>query len=414
MTDIAAVLDAAATAAAGTGKPDVKAAGQAGKHAASFFAVLDAKMGGQEMAGLPAGDDVEALVSVKGGDAASVRGGGAMQVEDADLSALSPPLMIVADTSATLALPLHQSLPEGVAVTPDSVGAPDSPQGITLPLVTPVNAGAIPMVDDGRSETSAGASGGVSGSRAVEVRAGASGLRDVDVETRTANSAAGSHSRGQMLPSAMLARAGGEQAGLPPAEYMKDGTGEGVMSVAASTAANPLAMAATNITGNPTTDIPVARPFEQVMRQVESRLHVSVDAPVRSPAFASELGEKIVWLAGRQGQIAELSLNPPQLGSVEVRLSLSGGEAGAQFFSASPAVREAIEVALPRLRELMAQAGINLGEAQVRDEAFMQGRSSGDLDRERAAGVQGEAGIVGEPSAAAARTRGMGLVDLYV
>jgi len=195
---------------------------------------------------------------------------------------------------------------------------------------------------------------------------------------------------------------------------MKDGTGEGVMSVAASTAANPLAMAATNITGNPTTDIPVARPFEQVMRQVESRLHVSVDAPVRSPAFASELGEKIVWLAGRQGQIAELSLNPPQLGSVEVRLSLSGGEAGAQFFSASPAVREAIEVALPRLRELMAQAGINLGEAQVRDEAFMQGRSSGDLDRERAAGVQGEAGIVGEPSAAAARTRGMGLVDLYV
>jgi len=36
MTDIAAVLDAAATAVAGAGKPDVKALGQAGKHAASF------------------------------------------------------------------------------------------------------------------------------------------------------------------------------------------------------------------------------------------------------------------------------------------------------------------------------------------------------------------------------------------
>ena len=404
MTDIAAVLDAAATAVAGAGKPDVKALGQAGKHAASFFAVLAARMGGQDTAALPAGDDVEALVSTKSG--------GALLSTDADMGALPSP--IVAGASATLALPFHQSLPEGVAVVPDGVGTPANPQGMALPFVAPVNTGAVSMSDDGGAAASAGPSEGASGGRAVDVRAGSSGLRDVDGETRTANSAAGSASRGQLLPPAMLARACGEQAGVPPAEFMKDGMGEGAASEAANSAANPLAMAAANITGNAATDIPVARPFEQVMRQAENRLHVSVDAPVRSHAFASELGEKIVWLSGRQGQIAELSLNPPQLGSVEVRLSLSGGEAGAQFFSASPAVREAIEVALPRLRELMAQAGINLGEAQVRDEAFMQGRSSGDPDRERPAGVPGEAGILGEPSAGVARARGMGLVDLYV
>lgn len=87
-----------------------------------------------------------------------------------------------------------------------------------------------------------------------------------------------------------------------------------------------------------------------------------------SPAWQQELGDKLVWLTGKQGQTAELVLNPPSLGTVEVRLNLSGGEASAQFFSGNPNVREAIEAALPRLREMMSGAGITLGEAMVSDQ----------------------------------------------
>ena len=91
-----------------------------------------------------------------------------------------------------------------------------------------------------------------------------------------------------------------------------------------------------------------------------------------TPAWQQELGDKVVWLAGRHGQMAELVLNPPRLGAVEVRLNLTGQDATAHFFSANPNVRDVLEAALPRLREMMASAGIAMGEAMVSDQSFGQ------------------------------------------
>jgi flagellar hook-length control protein FliK len=168
--------------------------------------------------------------------------------------------------------------------------------------------------------------------------------------------------------------------------------------------------------GNAAQPIVVPHHFEQVLRQAEAKVNASIESPVRSPAFANELGEKVVWLAGRQGQLADLSLNPPQMGALEVRLTVSGGEATAQFFSANPLVRDAIDAALPRLRELMAQAGLNLGEAEVRDQAFGR-REPADARPHSSAPSQDDetgshqavlAGIGGRQSS------GIGLVDLYI
>lgn len=159
-----------------------------------------------------------------------------------------------------------------------------------------------------------------------------------------------------------------------------------------------------------------ARPFDHLMRGAETKLHVAVDAPVRSSGFPAEFGEKIVWLAGRQGQWAELSLTPPHLGTVEVRLSMSGGEAGAQFYSANASVREAMEAALPKLRELMAEAGINLGQASVRDERFPQ-RDGGEAQAQGAGDSSQESGGISLQTADASLGRarsGLGLVDLYI
>lgn len=153
--------------------------------------------------------------------------------------------------------------------------------------------------------------------------------------------------------------------------------------------------------------------FEHVLRTPESRVQVALEAPVRSQAFPVEFSEKIVWLAGRQSQWAEMSLNPPQLGAVEVRLSLSGGEAGVQFFSPHPAVRDAIEAALPRLRELMAQAGLALGNAQVREEAFAR-RESGGSNQASGNRIPESPSFPASSIVMGAARAGIGLVDLYV
>ncbi len=100
--------------------------------------------------------------------------------------------------------------------------------------------------------------------------------------------------------------------------------------------------------------------------------NVQVDLPVGQPKWGGEFAQKIVWLTSQQNQVAEIHLNPAHLGPVEVTLSIMQDQATAQFSSPHLAVREAIEAALPRLREMMAESGIQLGNVMVGAESFQQ------------------------------------------
>lgn len=181
---------------------------------------------------------------------------------------------------------------------------------------------------------------------------------------------------------------------------------------AASLAAVTTSATTPNAANNP---IELAHPFDQALRQAETRINAAIETSVRNPAFAAELGNKVVWLASRQGQFAELSLNPPQMGALEVRLNLSGsGDASAQFFSPNPIVREAIDAALPRLREMLAQAGINLGEAEVREHAFGRREQSDMHNQNPAQGAENSLQQSVMAGVGGARSAGVGLVDLYI
>lgn len=94
-----------------------------------------------------------------------------------------------------------------------------------------------------------------------------------------------------------------------------------------------------------------------------------MERPAGHPAWNNELADKMTWMATSQRQQADLVLNPPQLGRVEISLTVTGDQASAVFASPNAAVREMLENSLPRLREILAGAGINLGEAQVGSES---------------------------------------------
>ena len=99
--------------------------------------------------------------------------------------------------------------------------------------------------------------------------------------------------------------------------------------------------------------------------QEDSAIRLTVSQPPGHPAWAEAVGSKVSWLVGQHESKAELVLTPPQLGRVEVTLSVSGDQTTAQFVAATPAAREALEQALPRLREVLAEAGINLSQSGV-------------------------------------------------
>lgn len=105
---------------------------------------------------------------------------------------------------------------------------------------------------------------------------------------------------------------------------------------------------------------------------------------VGTTAWSQALGEKVVWMAAGAQQTASLTLNPPNLGPLQIVLNLTNDQASASFFSAQPEVRQALEAAFPKLREMMNEAGIQLGQASVSAESPRQ-NDTGDRQAERSA-----------------------------
>lgn len=140
-----------------------------------------------------------------------------------------------------------------------------------------------------------------------------------------------------------------------------------------------------------------------------------LNPPLGTPAWNQALGEKIVWMAAGSQQSATLTLNPPDLGPLQVVLNVSNDQASAHFFAAQPEVRQALEAALPRLREMMQDAGIQLGQANVSaDTARQQDNSPRDTPRQAPGFSDAGADTVAEASLAALPARtGRGLVDTF-
>ena len=128
--------------------------------------------------------------------------------------------------------------------------------------------------------------------------------------------------------------------------------------------------------------------------------------------------QKVVWLAGNNRQAAQITLNPPQTGPIEVSLKIDNGNATANFVSANAEVRESIEAALPRLREMFAGLGLELGQANVGAESFRQslaqeGSANGKLRWTGDKAILAADTEMMQPVSARFMGRGVGLVDLF-
>ena len=137
---------------------------------------------------------------------------------------------------------------------------------------------------------------------------------------------------------------------------------------------------------------------------------------VGTPAWDQQLGQKVVWMAAGGDQSATLTLNPPDLGPLQVVLTVTNDQADAAFMSAQPEVRQALEAAMPRLREMMSEAGIAFGSATVSagtpEQQHSGERGASGERRGQGGGVAG--GEIAIAPASGARGRpSLGAVDTF-
>jgi flagellar hook-length control protein FliK len=130
--------------------------------------------------------------------------------------------------------------------------------------------------------------------------------------------------------------------------------------------------------------------------------------------WGEAFSERVVWVTGQQVQTAQIHVEPPQLGPIEVRVSIVNDQANLLFTAPHGVARDAIQMSLPRLQEMLVDSGLTLGNVSVgaHTPGSDQGRyrdspgASGSATREVGIDSSGRQSIT-------ALRRGVGLVDLF-
>ncbi len=113
-------------------------------------------------------------------------------------------------------------------------------------------------------------------------------------------------------------------------------------------------------------------------------VQTDVRVPVNQGQWGQAVGQKVLWMASQKLSSAELRLDPPDLGPMQVRVSSHQDQITVTFTSPQAAVREALDQNANRLREMFAEQGLDLVDVNVSDHSDQEqaaedgeGRSGG-------------------------------------
>ncbi len=107
----------------------------------------------------------------------------------------------------------------------------------------------------------------------------------------------------------------------------------------------------------------------------------ALNVPLQHPGWNQAMGDRLQWMVGHHLQSANIRLDPPELGRLDVHIQLHKDHASIAFAAPNQQVRDALESAVPRLREMMNNIGLSLGDVNVSQESFSQGQQANENAR---------------------------------
>ncbi|MGS0673875.1 flagellar hook-length control protein FliK [Shewanella sp. 125m-1] len=103
--------------------------------------------------------------------------------------------------------------------------------------------------------------------------------------------------------------------------------------------------------------------------------------------FSPMMNQQLITMVSNGVQHAEIRLDPPELGHMMVRIQVQGDTTQVQFQVSQHQTRDLVEQAMPRLREMLAEQGMQLTDGQV-----SQG-GGGNTDGEQGNGRKNDSGM---------------------
>ena len=113
-----------------------------------------------------------------------------------------------------------------------------------------------------------------------------------------------------------------------------------------------------------------ATPISQLL----STPQTEINEPFGRASWSQAMGKQVLMMINQNIGSAEIRLNPANLGPIEIHIDMSEDQVNVAMSSRHAIVREAMEQALPRLREMLNDNGFNLSDTDVSQHSFAEQR----------------------------------------
>ncbi|MEZ9185940.1 flagellar hook-length control protein FliK [Vibrio splendidus] len=87
-----------------------------------------------------------------------------------------------------------------------------------------------------------------------------------------------------------------------------------------------------------------------------------------------QVAEKVQMMMSKNLKNLDIRLDPPELGQMKIRMTMNNDVANVHFTVSNQQARDVIEQTLPRLREMLAQQGLQLTDSSVQQQSSGQGQ----------------------------------------
>lgn len=181
-----------------------------------------------------------------------------------------------------------------------------------------------------------------------------------------------------------------------------------VAKAAAATAATTTAETATTTTA--------LKAADTTLKSMKNMPKLTASVPVTHKNWGEAVMQNVMFMSSKNMKQAEINLDPPELGALQVKINTQGDQTSVQFVAHNTAARDVLEQNINRLREMMNEQGMQLVEADVkdgRDQQMAQDQSSEDSESSQQGMTDDLMGNEENVSVLETKVEEIGLVDSY-
>ena len=113
----------------------------------------------------------------------------------------------------------------------------------------------------------------------------------------------------------------------------------------------------------------VANPVNPLVMAEAGRLTMPATIAFGQAGWAANIAEKAAWGVSQNVKTAEIQLDPPELGPLQIKIHVNNDQASVNFVSAHAQVRDVLDNSLAKLKEMLSEQGMELVDSGVSDQS---------------------------------------------